>query len=116
MQGNTSTKSRYGIVMSHKIQAADNWVLSVQCFCFEEQMLNPHEEVTSDLVAWSVWVYWRSVVGGQVEMPVFFYIDPDFDEDPAMEKVNTITLSYTFFEVQGGHSYAIPTPADRENS
>ena len=31
-------------------------------------------------------------------MPVFFYIDPEFNEDPAMSKVDTITLSYTFFE------------------
>lgn len=31
-------------------------------------------------------------------MPVFFYIDPEFDDDPQMAKVRTITLSYTFFE------------------
>lgn len=31
-------------------------------------------------------------------MPVFFYIDPEFDDDPAVYKVNEITLSYTFFE------------------
>ncbi|XP_062508050.1 cytochrome c oxidase assembly protein COX11, mitochondrial-like [Corticium candelabrum] len=66
---------------------AGQYFNKVQCFCFEEQMLNPHEEV---------------------EMPVFFYIDPDFDEDPSMENVNTITLSYTFFEVTEGHSYALP--------
>ena len=35
-------------------------------------------------------------------MPVFFYIDPDFDEDPAMAKVEVITLSYTFFESKEG--------------
>ena len=33
-------------------------------------------------------------------MPVFFYIDPEFVEDPAMIKVNTITLSYTLFEAK----------------
>ena len=33
-------------------------------------------------------------------MPVFFYIDPEFTEDPAMVKVDTITLSYTFFEAK----------------
>jgi cytochrome c oxidase assembly protein Cox11 len=31
-------------------------------------------------------------------MPVFFYIDPEFAEDPNMVKVKEITLSYTFFE------------------
>jgi len=33
-------------------------------------------------------------------MPVFFYIDPEFTEDPAMAKVDTIILSYTFFEAK----------------
>lgn len=58
-----------------------------QCFCFEEQRLNPHEEV---------------------DMPVFFYIDPEFDEDPRMARVNTITLSYTFFEAKEGQSLPLP--------
>jgi len=53
----------------------------IQCFCFEEQMLNPHEEV---------------------DLPVFFYIDPEFCEDPRLEKVDIITLSYTFFEAKEG--------------
>ncbi|KAA8497077.1 Cytochrome c oxidase assembly protein COX11, mitochondrial [Porphyridium purpureum] len=48
----------------------------IQCFCFEEQRLNPDEEI---------------------EMPVFFYIDPEFSEDPKMRDVRDITLSYTFF-------------------
>lgn len=50
----------------------------IQCFCFAEQRLRPHEEV---------------------DMPVFFYIDPAFADDPAMDNVKTITLSYTFFRV-----------------
>ena len=41
-------------------------------------------------------------------MPVFFYIDPEFNEDPGMAKVDTITLSYTFFEAHDGT--AIPLP------
>ncbi len=60
---------------------AGTYFNKIQCFCFEEQRLNPHEEV---------------------DMPVFFYIDPDFAEDPAMEKVETIYLSYTFFESRPG--------------
>lgn len=57
--------------------SAGQYFHKVQCFCFEEQRLNPNE---------------------QVDMPVFFYIDPEFDDDPAVYKVNEITLSYTFFE------------------
>ena len=60
----------------------------IQCFCFEEQQLNPHEEV---------------------DMPVFFYIDPEFIEDPKMETVDTITLSYTFFEAKEGMKLNIPS-------
>ena len=56
---------------------AGKYFNKIQCFCFEEQQLNPYEEV---------------------DMPVFFYIDPEFDEDPQMAKVDEIILSYTFFE------------------
>ncbi|KAJ8766037.1 hypothetical protein K2173_020553 [Erythroxylum novogranatense] len=50
----------------------------IQCFCFEEQRLLP---------------------GEQIDMPVFFYIDPEFETDPRMEGINNIILSYTFFKV-----------------
>ena len=49
----------------------------IQCFCFEEQRLGPHEEI---------------------DMPVFFFLDPEMAEDPAMRGVSCITLSYTFFK------------------
>ncbi len=44
-------------------------------------------------------------------MPVFFYIDPEFSEDPAMAKVDEITLSYTFFEAREGEDLHLPTPS-----
>lgn len=42
-------------------------------------------------------------------MPVFFYIDPAFAEDPKMEYVETITLSYTFFEAKPGIQLPVPS-------
>ena len=50
----------------------------VQCFCFHEQRLQAKENV---------------------DMPVFFFIDNDFEDDPRMDDVDDITLSYTFFPV-----------------
>jgi cytochrome c oxidase assembly protein subunit 11 len=49
----------------------------IQCFCFEEQRLLP---------------------GETVDMPVFFFIDPEYADDPQLSRVNNITLSYTFFQ------------------
>ena len=49
----------------------------IQCFCFEEQRLGAKEEI---------------------DMPVFFFVDPEIVDDPAMDNVNNITLSYTFFK------------------
>ncbi len=51
----------------------------VQCFCFDEQRLKPGEEL---------------------DMPVFFFIDPEFAADEAMADVHDITLSYTFFRAE----------------
>ncbi|XP_027073409.2 cytochrome c oxidase assembly protein COX11, mitochondrial [Coffea arabica] len=50
----------------------------IQCFCFEEQRLLP---------------------GEQIDMPVFFYIDPEFETDPRIDGINNLILSYTFFKV-----------------
>lgn len=42
-------------------------------------------------------------------MPVFFYIDPEFADDPKMEFVEEITLSYTFFEAKDGIHLPVPS-------
>ena len=41
-------------------------------------------------------------------MPVFFYIDPEFAEDPKLDGIEQITLSYTFFEAKEGLSLPLP--------
>jgi cytochrome c oxidase assembly protein subunit 11 len=48
----------------------------IQCFCFDEQKLQPGEEV---------------------DMPIFFFIHPDILQDPGLKGMQRITLSYTFF-------------------
>ncbi|XP_066601184.1 cytochrome c oxidase assembly protein COX11, mitochondrial [Prorops nasuta] len=67
---------------------AGQYFNKIQCFCFEEQQLNPKETV---------------------DMPVFFYIDPEFFEDPKMEFVNEIILAYTFFESKPGLKIPVPS-------
>ncbi|KAF9959420.1 Cytochrome c oxidase assembly protein cox11, mitochondrial [Mortierella alpina] len=52
----------------------------IQCFCFEEQKL---------------------IAGEQVDMPIFFFLDPEFANDPDMADVDTVVLSYTFFKARG---------------
>lgn len=48
----------------------------IHCFCFEEQVLQ---------------------AGERVSMPVTYFIDPKIADDPNLDDVETVTLSYTFF-------------------
>ncbi|KAK4376605.1 hypothetical protein RND71_002901 [Anisodus tanguticus] len=41
----------------------------------------------------------RLLPGEQIDMPVFFYIDPEFETDPKMDGINNLILSYPFFKV-----------------
>ena len=74
---NTTNRAITGqAIPSYGPQYAVNYFRKLECFCFAKQTLQP----------------------GEVRrMPVVFVIDPKAPEDLA-----TITLSYTFFEVEGG--------------
>ena len=65
-------------VPSYGPQLAAEYFRKLDCFCFTRQAFEPHETR---------------------RMPVVFVIDPKLPKD-----VNTITLSYTFFEVEGNKS------------
>ena len=58
---------------------AGGFFAKIDCFCFEEQVLQP---------------------GERVQMPVTFYVDPAIVEDRDAKYAKSITLSYTFYEVE----------------
>ena len=57
---------------------AGKYFSKIQCFCFNEQVLKPGEEV---------------------RMPVVYFVDPRILQDPDAKGISEITLSYTFYPV-----------------
>jgi len=75
---NNSNKSITGIATYNVLPfEAGQYFNKIDCFCFENQTLGPGEEVV---------------------LPVNFYIDPKILEDPTVKHLNSIILSYTFFQ------------------
>jgi cytochrome c oxidase assembly protein subunit 11 len=67
-------------VPSYAPQAAALYFRKLECFCFTQQLLRPRETR---------------------QMPVVFLIDPTIPGD-----MPTVTLSYTFFEIEGARPQA----------
>ena len=65
--------------------AAGGFFSKIDCFCFEEQVLEP---------------------GERIQMPVTFYVDPDIVTDRDAKYVHSITLSYTFYQIDLPEGYA----------
>ncbi len=65
--------------------SAGGYFTKIQCFCFDEQVLQP---------------------GQRVQMPVSYFVDPEMLEDADARFVKTITLSYTFYETDLPEGYA----------
>ncbi|MEL0437096.1 cytochrome c oxidase assembly protein [Phycobacter sp. K97] len=72
--------------------AAGAFFEKIACFCFEEQVLEP---------------------GERVQMPVTFFVDPEIVEDRDGKYVHTITLSYTFYEIDLPEGYAALDTGDK---
>lgn len=72
-------------IPSYAPRQAGEYFKKLDCFCFTAQALAP---------------------GERREMPVVFVIDPKLPRD-----VVTITLSYTFFEIEGGQKVATSAAA-----
>jgi len=76
---NTSDHPMTGqAIPSYGPPLAAEYFKKLECFCFTKQSFGPHEKR---------------------QMPVVFVVDPKLPKD-----VGTITLSYTFFEVEGNKS------------
>ena len=74
---------------------AGGYFTKIDCFCFEEQVLQP---------------------GETVQMPVSFFVDPEMLDDRDAKYVHRITLSYTFYEIELPEVQAAIKPDDGTNT
>jgi len=64
---------------------AGAFFVKIQCFCFNEQTLQP---------------------GETMDFPVVFYVDSALAKDRTLEDLSSITLSYTYFTSKNGQPVA----------
>ncbi|MCR6646403.1 MAG: cytochrome c oxidase assembly protein [Terricaulis sp.] len=56
--------------------AAGQYFAKLECFCFQDRVLQPGEEA---------------------DLPVVYFVDPEIVNDPDAREIHTVTLSYTYF-------------------
>jgi len=69
---------------------AGAYFVKIQCFCFNEQVLQ---------------------AGETMDFPVVFYIDPALAAEPNLKDLRSITLSYTYFAAKNGQPVATTSAA-----
>lgn len=69
--------------------SAGGYFAKIDCFCFEEQVLQP---------------------GERVQMAVSFFVDPEIVSDREAKFAKQITLSYTFYEIELPETQAAAVP------
>ncbi len=57
-------------------EVSGSWFNKISCFCFDEVVVP---------------------AGQTVELPVVFFLDPALEQEPSMNGVESVTLSYTFY-------------------
>ena len=72
-------------------EIAGSYFNKIDCFCFVEQTL---------------------AAGQEVDMPVSFFIDPAILDDPDANRLDEITLSYTFFKIEKADQAANKRPGN----
>jgi cytochrome c oxidase assembly protein subunit 11 len=73
-------------------ESAGGYFSKLECFCFKNQTLSPHQTA---------------------EFPVVYYVDPRFGQNDDTRGIQQITLSYTFYPAQplaakAGQGYSTP--------
>jgi cytochrome c oxidase assembly protein subunit 11 len=83
----TDAETRGRAVFNVTPPLAAYWFTKLACFCFEEQVLKPHEVI---------------------EAPVTFFVDAGIDGDKNVRGLAGLTLSYTFFPAEEPRAAAVP--------